>query len=101
MIGDHGTARELNASTRLESLRTENLTKSPVLTINQQAFLEYLSISNILTDTALIVIPAFIVWPLKMTVYNRLRIISIFGTRSLFVTLRFGSICLGTCANPV
>lgn len=66
-----------------------------MLTVGQRGFLEYFSISNILTDTALIIIPAVIVWPLKMSMKTRLTIVCIFGTRALFVTPRFELILLG------
>ncbi|KAH8882452.1 hypothetical protein GQ53DRAFT_812119 [Thozetella sp. PMI_491] len=52
---------------------------------DQQAFLSFVGITNILTDVGLIVLAVVLFWPTSFPLQTRLMIILLFGTRSLFV----------------
>ncbi|KAI1455335.1 hypothetical protein F4805DRAFT_275624 [Annulohypoxylon moriforme] len=47
----------------------------------QHAFLEYVGITNILTDAALIALPTTVIYPLKMSVRTRITVLSFFSVR--------------------
>ncbi|GAW20776.1 hypothetical protein ANO14919_102870 [Xylariales sp. No.14919] len=53
--------------------------------IDQHAFLDYVGISNILSDVALIAVPIVIVYPLKMAFKTRATIIALFSSRILAI----------------
>ncbi|OTA98510.1 hypothetical protein M426DRAFT_325924 [Hypoxylon sp. CI-4A] len=53
--------------------------------LNRQTFLEYVGITNILTDAALIALPTAVIYPLKMPTRTRITVLAFFSVRILFV----------------
>ncbi|KAI0836629.1 hypothetical protein F5Y06DRAFT_298314 [Hypoxylon sp. FL0890] len=53
--------------------------------LDRHAFLEYVAITNILTDVALITLPAAVIYPLKMSVRTRITVLSFFSVRVLAI----------------
>ncbi|KAI1140089.1 hypothetical protein F5Y05DRAFT_306443 [Hypoxylon sp. FL0543] len=52
---------------------------------DRHAFLEYVAITNILTDVALIALPTAVIYPLKMSVRTRVTVLSFFSVRILAI----------------
>ncbi|KAI1204115.1 uncharacterized protein F4807DRAFT_375227 [Annulohypoxylon truncatum] len=53
--------------------------------LDKHAFLEYVGITNILTDAALIALPTTVIYPLKMSVRTRITVLSFFSVRILAI----------------
>ncbi|KAK3944392.1 hypothetical protein QBC46DRAFT_216068, partial [Diplogelasinospora grovesii] len=53
--------------------------------IDLRAFLEYVDITNALTDAALIALPVAIIYPLQMPIMTRATVISFFASRTLVI----------------
>ncbi|KAI0880233.1 uncharacterized protein GGS22DRAFT_175496 [Annulohypoxylon maeteangense] len=53
--------------------------------LDRHAFLEYVGITNILTDAALIALPTTVIYPLKMSIRTRLTVLSFFSVRILAI----------------
>ncbi|KAI2638709.1 hypothetical protein GGS26DRAFT_602349 [Hypomontagnella submonticulosa] len=53
--------------------------------LDKHAFLEYVGITNILTDAALIGLPTAVIYPLKMTFRTRITVLSFFSVRILAI----------------
>ncbi|OTA93981.1 hypothetical protein M434DRAFT_282681 [Hypoxylon sp. CO27-5] len=53
--------------------------------LDKHAFLEYVAITNILTDVALIALPTAVIYPLKMSVRTRITVLSFFSVRILAI----------------
>ncbi|KAI2463018.1 hypothetical protein F4781DRAFT_151366 [Annulohypoxylon bovei var. microspora] len=49
--------------------------------LDRRTFLEYVGITNILTDAALIALPTTVIYPLKMSIRTRLTVLSFFSVR--------------------
>ncbi|KAI1099539.1 hypothetical protein F4804DRAFT_79623 [Jackrogersella minutella] len=59
----------------------ENEMRADIKCLDRHAFLEYVGITNILTDAALIALPTTVIYPLKMSVRTRLTVLSFFSVR--------------------
>ncbi|KAL7622855.1 hypothetical protein AAE478_006534 [Parahypoxylon ruwenzoriense] len=53
--------------------------------LDKRSFLEYVAISNILTDAALIALPAAVIFPLKMAIRTRVIVLFFFSVRILAI----------------
>ncbi|GAB1319327.1 hypothetical protein MFIFM68171_09537 [Madurella fahalii] len=58
---------------------------SPEQCLNLRAFLEFVGITNILTDAALVALPAIMIYPLNVPLKNRAIVLSFFGLRVLVI----------------
>ncbi|KAI1418305.1 hypothetical protein F5Y13DRAFT_196110 [Hypoxylon sp. FL1857] len=58
---------------------------SGIKCVDKHAFLEYVAITNILTDVALIALPTAVIYPLKMSVRTRITVLSFFSVRILAI----------------
>ncbi|KAK4216302.1 hypothetical protein QBC37DRAFT_417370 [Rhypophila decipiens] len=58
----------------------------PEQCVNWGGFLMYLDVSSIITDAALLVLPAIMIYPLNMPMRTRLSVLSFFGSR-IFVII--------------
>ncbi|KAI1394387.1 uncharacterized protein F4822DRAFT_424866 [Hypoxylon trugodes] len=56
-------------------------TGEDVKCLDKYTFLEYANITNILTDAALIALPAWVIHPLKLTIRTRITVLSFFSVR--------------------
>ncbi|XXH04146.1 polyamine transporter tpo5 [Hypoxylon texense] len=61
--------------------------RDDVKCIDWRAYLEFVDITNIITDAALIALPVVVVYPLKMSLRTRITVLSFFSVRAIAATI--------------